>query len=332
MPRNTTRRKRRAQEAAVALLILLLLAALFYLYDIYFKKDEPVTIPEGAAAVYYIDVGQGDAALIVSPKGETMLIDAGEHGDAAAFLKENKIEKLDYLVFTHFDSDHIGGGEQVLDATEVKKVITPDCTPSTKTGLSLIEAIGEEGAEHLKPEQGMKIALGDITFEILSDERIFDGGKNDDSVVMMMTFGKNKFLFTGDAEKKRETQVVEDYGRALDADVMKAGHHGAKNANNENLLELVTPDIVVISCGTGNKYGHPTAEALERFAKFDAKILRTDTMGTVTLFSDGEALTYETEKKESATNGAANAVVLFFEPQKSPFTRSEEGGEEPRVA
>ncbi len=313
MAQKRTKRKPKTRSITVTLLLLLLLALLFFLYRYY--KDE--ALPEGTAAVYYIDVGQGDSALIVSPTGETMLIDAGEkNSGAAAFLKKKGIESLDYLVFSHFDSDHIGGGEEVLEAVEVKRVITPDCAPATKTGQSLLEAIGEEGAEHTNPTQGMMVELGEIRFQILSDETIIDEGKNDDSIVMLMTFGKNKFLFSGDAEKKRETQVVEDYGPLLDADVMKAGHHGASNANNENLLAAVTPEIVVISCGENNKYGHPTDEALKRFSQYASTILRTDWHGTVSLFSDGEELTYRTEKEASTATAALRAPhALLLDPQ-----------------
>lgn len=308
---KASRRRRFSLKGSISVLLLvLLIGAAYYLYENYLKEEEEIPIPEGSVAVYYIDVGQGDAALIVAPTGETMLIDAGIDDAAANFLIQHNYQTLDYAVFTHFDSDHIGGGDEVLEALEVKNILTPDYEPDGKLAQALLEDIEAEGATRLVPGQSMKIALGEVSFEILSDSEIVDEGKNDDSIVMLMTFGKTKFMFSGDAEKKRETQVLADYGNKIDADVMKAGHHGASNANNKDFVDAVTPDIVVISCGEGNKYGHPREDALDRLDDHAETILRTDLHGTVTLFSDGETITYETEKNPAATTSVGKLLAL----------------------
>lgn len=276
--------------------------------------SEPIIIPDGKVAVYYIDVGQGDATLIVAPNGEMLLIDTGEDQMAAEYLKKNNITKLDYLLFTHYDSDHIGGGDEVLALCEVETVITLNCTPHNNMGKKLLETVVEEGSEIVYPEVGYTFAMGDVQLEILTSSSDLPSDSNEKSLCMMMTFGKNKFLFTGDAEDEREAEMIRDYGRKLDADVYKAGHHGANNASGEELMALVTPDYAIFSCGEGNKYGHPTAGAIDRIDDYAEVLLRTDTMGTVVVYSDGEAITYEIEKGTRPTANVGWYGILY-----SPF-------------
>lgn len=282
------------------MVIVVAILASYFVYITYLKEPEPaVTNPDGTAVVHYIDVGQGDATLIVSPTGETMLIDAGERGDAADYLKKLNIKTLDYLVFTHYDFDHIGGGDDVLELCEVKNVLASDYEPHNKTGKTLITLIEEEGANFIHPDKGETFSLGEIQMEVLTKALTSDtkhSDENENSIVMMMTFGANKFLFTGDAEKERESEIIESYGKKLDSDVYKAGHHGADNASSAELMKLVTPDYGVFSCGVGNKYDHPRQGAIDRVAKYAETILRTDLHGDILITTDGEAITYETEK------------------------------------
>ena len=276
--------------------------------------DDPqnVVIPEGTVAVYYIDVGQGDATLIVAPNGETFLIDAGEDEAAANYLQKYNITKLDYLLFTHYDLDHIGGGDEVLELCEVKTVIKPNCVPHNKTGQNLLLDVEEEGSTVMHPEAGDVITMGDVKIEFLVSSTDLPSDSNEKSICIMLTFGKNKFLFTGDAEKEREAEMIENYGTKLDADVYKAGHHGANNASGAELMQLVTPEYAIFSCGEGNKYGHPTAGAIDRIDDYTDKLYRTDTMGTVIFYSDGETITCEIEKGSAPT---AWYGIVFLPPR-----------------
>ncbi len=255
-----------------------------------------IVIPEGTVAVYYIDVGQGDATLIVAPNGETFLIDAGEDEMAADYLQKYNITKLDYLMFTHYDLDHIGGGDEVLELCEVKTVIKPNCTPHNKTGQNLLLDVEAEGSAIMHPEAGDILTMGDVTIEFLVSSTDLPSDSNEKSLCIMLTFGKNKFLFTGDAENEREAEMIANYGKKLDADVYKAGHHGANNASSKELMQLVTPEYAIFSCGEGNTYGHPTAGAIDRIDDYTNKLYRTDLMGTVIFYSDGETITCEIEK------------------------------------
>ena len=269
--------------------------------EILFQKEEPIVIPDGTVAVYYIDVGQGDATLIIAPNGEKFLIDAGEDEMAVEYLQKNGITTLDYVMFTHYDSDHIGGGDEVLAHCEVKNVIKPNCTPHNKMGQNLLLDVEDEGSNVIHPEPGDTLFMGDVKLEFLVSSTDLPSDSNEKSLCMMLTFGANKFLFTGDAENEREAEMIENYGSKLDADVYKAGHHGANNASGADLMKLVTPEYAVFSCGIGNKYGHPTEGAIDRIDDYTNMLFRTDTMGTVVIMSDGENITYEIEKGTAPT-------------------------------
>jgi len=333
MPQNqkkkTTKKKSTKKSSGGALMpsllatmvIVVAILASYFVYITYLKEPEPeITIPEGSAVVHYIDVGQGDATLIVAPTGETMLIDAGERGEAAEYLEKHKIETLDYLVFTHYDFDHIGGGDEVLELCEVKNVLASDYEPHNKTGKTLHTLIEDEGANFLHPDKGDTFTLGDIQFEVLTKaltESNKHSDENENSIIMMMTFGETKFLFTGDAEKKREAEIIDSYGKKLDADVYKAGHHGADNASSAELMALVTPDYGVFSCGVGNKYDHPRQGAVDRVAKYAKTILRTDLHGDVLITSDGEALAYQTEKTTDKDPNVGLTILYAILPEKA---------------
>lgn len=275
-------------------------------------EETPIVIPDGTVAVYYIDVGQGDATLIIAPNGEKFLIDAGEDEMAVEYLQKYNITKLDYVMFTHYDSDHIGGGDEVLEYCEVGTVIKPNCTPHNQMGKNLLVDIENEGSTVIHPEPGHIIEMGDVKLEFLVSSTDLPSDANEKSLCMMLTFGKNKFLFTGDAENEREAEMIENYGKKLDADVYKAGHHGANNASTAELMALVTPDYAIFSCGTGNKYGHPTAGAIDRIDDYTNMLFRTDTMGTITVMSDGENITYEIEKGTAPTAWYGVVFTPFF--------------------
>lgn len=278
-----------------------------------------IPTPEGSVAVYFIDVGQADATLIVAPTGEKMLIDAGKelysnYPDADNYFSEHGITELDYLVFTHYDYDHIGSGSAILELCQVDNVIYYDYEPESATGKNLVTAIeSEPDCNRINPQRGYTFTMGGIFFEILSEkttEDNLDSNENENSVCLMMTYGDTKFLFTGDAEVEREEELIGNYGSALDADVFQAGHHGAANANTEAFMDLVTPDYAIFSCGTGNSYGHPTAEAMDHIDDHAETILRTDLQGTIILYTDGTAITYTVEKSGTASTWI-NSRELF---------------------
>ncbi len=246
--------------------------------------------------VSFIDVGQGDSILISVAEGN-ILIDASEdeYGETVVdYLENNNVERLDYLIATHPHSDHIGGLPDVLSAFGVDNVIMPkiskDKTPTTSVYLKLLKAVKASGAKVIAAKVGNTYTLGGLTMTVLSPKGQYDD-LNDMSVVVSVSFGETKFLFTGDASKKAEKDILKGaYASYLDSDVLKVGHHGSRYSNSKQFLKAVSPEISVISCGKGNDYGHPHAEVVKALKKVGTTIYRTDKLGTVVIESDGTSV------------------------------------------
>ena len=259
----------------------------------------PVEIPEGSTAVTFVDVGQGDAVLI--QQGETTcLIDAGT-ADAADDLLETLrgqgITRLDLLVLTHPHADHMGGMNAVLQNLSVETLLVPDFEAlglQSTAIMRLLTTAQGQGTTIEIAETGQNRPLGDGTLKVLSGGLVpqsdDSGAANNTSLCLLYTFGNFRFLDTGDAEQRGEQALVDQYGSALRATLFKAGHHGSKTSNTEDLLWAVQPQAVGVSCGYRNDYGHPHAEVLERYGDFNIEVHRTDLEGSLTYLWDGEAL------------------------------------------
>ena len=255
------------------------------------------SVSDGKLHVFYVDVGQGDCSFIYLPNGKNMLIDAGEKDYGSKIiraLKEKGINKIDFLVATHPHSDHIGGMTQIVNFFDIGKIYMPKVAHTTETYQSLLNAIGRKE---------MKIHTAKAGVEIFNEENlsaIFVAPNSSDyddlnnySAVIKLTYGKNSFVFTGDAEKKSEDEIRTN----IKCDVLKVGHHGSSSSTTANFLKKTEPKYAVISCGAGNDYGHPSEKVLARLNKSKAKIYRTDICGTVEAVSDGENIIFYTEKE-----------------------------------
>lgn len=254
------------------------------------NTDNSVT--EGQIEIHFIDVGQGDSALILTDTG-SVLIDAGttESGEKVAAYVKSRTDSIDYMVLSHPHEDHIGGAAAVFETLSVKEVIMPDKTADSAAFDRLLDCIEESGAKVNPADQGSVFTLGELEMRILSP---FAGVSyeetNDVSVVMRVIFGNTSFMFTGDAEALVEKDLIE-MSSLLDSDVLKVGHHGSSTSSTMDFLEAVSPEIAVISCGKDNSYGHPHAEVVERLEKLNAEIYRTDRLGTIVVTSDGDTVT-----------------------------------------
>ncbi len=252
---------------------------------------------EGEAEFHFIDVGQGDAALIRTADGH-VLIDAGTNhseDELITYLKSEGIKELTYAVFTHPHEDHIGGADAVLDYCEVKNVILPERTSTTGDYTRMMDAIEKEGANVIIAVPESVYTVGGLQLTILGP--IGSGYKdlNNDSVVLRADFGESSVLYTGDAEDVSEKEMVSRYALngKLDCDLLKVGHHGSDSSSTEDFLRLVSPSMAVISCGEGNTYDHPKQEILIRLNRYGVAYWRTDLEGSVVLISDGENLIKE---------------------------------------
>ncbi|MDN7013505.1 MBL fold metallo-hydrolase [Methanoculleus sp. FWC-SCC3] len=258
----------------------------------------------GDLVVHFIDVGQGDS-ILVEFRDKTMLIDAGERGmreRVIGYLEESDVEKLDVVVATHAHSDHIGGLSGVISAYPAGQFVDAAQPHPTATYENLLALVEDLGIPYTAAERGQTIALDpDLEILILNPGAEPLGDINEDSVVLMVTYGEISYLFTGDAGNPAEESMAEA-GLDLDADVLKVGHHASREASSAEFLTAVSPAISIIPVGEGNSYGHPHEEAVERLEATGSRIYRTDLDGTVIVATDGTALTV-------AAGGAPAATV-----------------------
>ena len=222
-------------------------------------------------------------------------IDAGERGNDQTildYLKANSVEKLDYIVATHPHSDHIGSMPKVIEGIKVDNIIMPklpnSLVPTTSIYQKLIKAIKASGAKVISAKAGDTYTLGDAKITIVGPVGTPED-LNNASVVMKVVYGKNSFLFTGDAEEKSEKKILTN-GADIKADVLKLGHHGSSTSTSEEFLKVVSPSLALISCGKDNDYGHPHKETIEKLEKYNIPYERTDIKGTIVVGSDGEHL------------------------------------------
>lgn len=250
--------------------------------------------------IHYLDVGQGDSTLILCD-GHAMLIDAGDNDRGTAvqsYLEGQGVTTLDYVIGTHPDADHIGGLDVVLYKFDCQMVMMPDFEKDTRTYDDVVQTMKQKRYKNTLPEVGTVYELGSAVFTIVAPNGEYGDNANDYSVGILLQHGKNRFLFTGDAEEASEADMLEN-GIDLEADVFKASHHGSRTANTEEFLQTVDPDYVVISCGQDNSYGHPHAEVMNRLRAMGISVFRTDEQGTIVAYSDGTEITFNMSPDES---------------------------------
>lgn len=252
----------------------------------------PSAPTRGEAYARYFSVGQGDAAVFVWDGG-AILFDAGTNDSEdklVSYLRAMGVDRLDAMVLSHPHDDHIGGADAVLRACDVGEVIMPSSSGDEEDEEALFAAAWDEGCPLYEAKAGDVYEFGDVKVEILSPLS-YTGDANDDSAVAVLTFGKMKFMFTGDIESGGEGELLDAYGAdALDVDVLKVAHHGSSTSTGEKFLEAASPDIAVISCGVDNDYGHPHAEVVGRLESHGVDVMRTDRDGAVTVYTDGESV------------------------------------------
>jgi competence protein ComEC len=266
---------------------------------------------KGMLEVTVLDVGQGDSLFVVSPSGKTLLIDGGgafggftghqqnngiDPGEEAVspYLWSRGFQRLDVVALTHAHQDHLGGLTAILENFRVGRLWVGREVASP--ALAKLEDLARKEKIPIEHELRGKTFLwdgvkGEILWPEIPPEQIAPAAKNDDSVVLLLRYGNRSVMLPGDAEKQAEGAILaENRADALQADILKVGHHGGKNSTTTEFLAAVRPKLGIISSGEGNPYGHPSPELLERLESAGVRILRTDRNGAVHVLTNGTKL------------------------------------------
>lgn len=252
--------------------------------------------------ISFIDVGQGDSMLVSTPKGKNILIDGGGSRDEESFnvgkqtlipyLLNKGITKLDYIIISHFDSDHVGGILSVLEELKAEKVII--CKQEENENYKRFKEIVKNKKIKVyvvKKGDNLKIEEN-IWLNILwpKDERIKENAINNNSIVAKLNYKNFSILLTGDIEKIAENQILKEYENTniLNANILKVAHHGSKSSSTNEFLEKVKPQIALIGVGEKNTFGHPNEGVLNRLGNLNTKTYRTDQMGEITIKIDNK--------------------------------------------
>ena len=291
----------------VLLIILFYLSSRFNLSGSAPEGVESVPLPDSSDSrplqVYYLDVGQGDSELIRIPS-ETgyfnMLIDTGEYQYAdglTKYLQGLGVKRIDALICSHPHTDHMGCMARIIQRFEIGGVYMPllpeGKTPTTTAYEKLLDAALDKGLTitQLQEDAAIESPAGS-QFQVMSPRVDADWDEaNNYSAVIRLVYGGTSFLFTGDAEEESEEVILED-GYLVRSDVLKCGHHGSCSSTSDEFLQEVAPKFAVISCETGNRYGHPHRETLEKLGAAKITTYRTDQDGTVLAQSDGTHITF----------------------------------------
>ena len=247
-------------------------------------------------SVTMFDIGQGDSFLI-RVNGKTIMVDTGEksfYGFLQQQLDHLGVDKVDTLIISHMDTDHMGSAQLLIQDYDVSKVLMPKTPGNSNDYYKLMNYLDKSKIETVYVKTGDKYSFGKkCAIRILGADMGED--TNDSSIVMRLKYYKNTFLFTGDASAVVLNKIM-DEGKNIKADVIKIPHHGSDSSSPILFLKNTESEFALISVGRENSYGHPTNNVIRRLEKFDSKVLRTDKDGTVTIFGDGKDLKYECEQ------------------------------------
>lgn len=276
-----------------------LLLALVLLFSLYSFATAEVAL--GKLKVHFIDVGHGDAILVQAPNGKTMLVDGGAkaYGDeVVAFLKSQGVKRLDYIVATHPDADHIGGLIEVLSVFKVKQFIDSGKVHTTETYKELLRLIMKKNIDYLNPKTLDVYKLNPKTIVQVLHVNEKAEENNDASIVLKLTYNKVSFLLMADAGIEIEKQIRKKYD--VQATVLKVGHHGSDTSSAAPFISNVNPEVAILSYEGGNRYGHPNPEVVKRLKNTGTKIYETAFDCHITVTTNGV--------KQSVTTNCAKRI------------------------
>ncbi|MFH1038365.1 MAG: helix-hairpin-helix domain-containing protein [PVC group bacterium] len=286
-------------------------------------------LPGKKLVVSFIDVGQGESILIECPNCQAILIDGGNMSagsQVVSYLRKRSIPKIDLLIATHPDADHMGGLANVIRNNIVGKFFDPDIPNPSTYYLKLLQLVKVMNIPSVRGRRGDEYRFGEVMLKILNPPDSLHENADNCSVVVELRYGENRFLFTGDAAAAAEIGMLE--GRQVSrCQVLKIGHHGSISSTCMKLLHRVNPEVAVISCGRGNPYGHPGQEVLDRLKSVDCEWYRTDERGNIRIEADGKR--YMVISMKEALGSAAPTEQMTQpgqETQSSPMTNVAQSG------
>lgn len=273
------------------LIIILIIVSTIYTF---YQKIEQKLSNNNQLQVHFIDVGQGDSTLIITPKGKNILIDAGDEAHfktVEGYLKNRDIYRLDYVIATHPDADHIGGMDKIIKNFDIGLFSMPPISKDTMQYKEIQQELKNKNIKNTQVYQGDSINIDEkIHFDILSpiNQKNYSDF-NDYSIVAKISYKNTSFLLMADATMENEIDIINNI-KDIKADVLKLGHHGSSTSTSEYFLQQVNPSIAVASCGKNNKYGHPHKEVMKLIEKYNIKLFRTDKDSNIVMISDGESI------------------------------------------
>lgn len=264
------------------MLIALLVIGIFAIgtWDYFHKQSEIVQQINGKLQIHFLDVGQGDAALLILPTGERVMIDTGTEESGESILSHFakwKVDYIDYVILSHTHSDHAGGFSLMEEYIGVGSVLYSGTAPDNCNS-------------HLQELfAGDAFSIGDLQFLVLGP--LGEEDNENRSLIIRVDYGETSLLFTGDAEKAEEELLLTACGNLLDTDLLKVAHHGSNTSTTMGFIDAVTPEYAVISVSEDNSYGHPSPSVVDRLAEKKCKVYSTHRDGTIVFLSDGKQLT-----------------------------------------
>lgn len=255
-----------------------------------FNSNEANNADTNKMFVHYIDVGQGDC-ILVQVNNKNLLIDSGPKSDRRKlfnYLSGLNLNKLDYVIATHPHEDHIGNMDDIIKTYSIGTFYSPKVESTTKSFEDMVDALKDKNLKvHVLKNNSNSIDLGENTkVNVFSPNKDFYDNLNNYSPVIKIQYGNTSFLFTGDAEKEVEKEILNN-NEDISADVLKVGHHGSSTSTSKDFLKKVNPSIAVISVGKDNIYNHPDAITTKLLDESNIKTYRTDKDGTIVICSDG---------------------------------------------
>ena len=279
---------------------------------------------QDTVSIYFLDVGQGDSSIIITPDDKVVMIDSGSDESLILnYLQNLGISHIDLLIASHAHADHISGMDKIIAKYKPKAFIDPGIPHTTATYQRMITAIDKYNINYYEGIS-RKINLGSLSLTILPPAiPLIKGSElNNNSVVVRLDYKDFSCLFTGDIEKEREGQLLTESRSNLNVDILKVAHHGSSSSSSPLFIKSVGPKIAVICCGQGNKYGHPHQETISLLQSLGIEIYRTDLSGTILIKTDGIDYQIFTEKESIRAPPVVKTETKTTETQEYKYAAS----------